>query len=348
MEEGLSAIERNSQVQAQLIEDLLDISRIISGKLRLDVQRLDPAEAIEAAIAAVMPAANARSIRIHKVFDSLAGPVMGDAARLQQVFWNLLSNAVKFTPQGGKVQVRLERVNSHLEVSVVDTGMGIKPEFLPLVFDRFRQADGSTTRRHGGLGLGLAIVKQLVEMHGGGVRAKSPGEGQGATFTVMLPIAVIHPDQPGPARVQTREAEAPDFCQGGALSGLRVLVVDDEADARQLISRVLAECRAEVAVASSAAEGLELVESFRPNVIVSDVGMPEEDGYDFIRRVRAKRSAKDLPAAALTAFARLEDRKRALRAGFQTHVAKPVDPEELTAVIASLAGRTGHRGGAGS
>ncbi len=216
------------------------------------------------------------------------------------------------------------------------------------VFDRFRQADASTTRRHGGLGLGLAIVKQLVEMHGGGVRAKSPGEGRGATFTVMLPIAAIHPDRPGPAKVQPREAEPPDFCQGGALSGLRVLVVDDEADARLLIRRVLAECRAKVAVASSAAEGLELVESFRPNVIVSDVGMPVEDGYDFIRRVRAKRSAKDLPAAALTAFARLEDRKRAMRAGFQTHVAKPVEPEELTAVIASLAGRTGHRGGTGS
>ena len=202
MEEGLAAIERNSRVQAQLIEDLLDISRIISGKLRLDVQSLNLAEAIEAAIASVLPAADARGIRILKVLDSLAGPVMGDAARLQQIVWNLLSNAVKFTPQGGKVQVLLERVNSHVEVSVIDTGMGIKPEFLPHVFDRFRQADASTTRRHGGLGLGLSIVKQLVEMHGGGVRAKSPGEGQGATFTVMLPITVIHPDQPAAGKVR--------------------------------------------------------------------------------------------------------------------------------------------------
>ena len=215
MEEGLAAIERNSQVQAQLIEDLLDISRIISGKLRLDVQRLDPAEAIEAAIAAVLPAANARGIRIHKVLDSLAGPVMGDAARLQQVIWNLLSNAVKFTPQGGKVQVLLERVNSHVEVSVIDTGMGIPPEFLPHVFDRFRQADSTTTRRYGGLGLGLAIVKQLAEMHGGAIRAKSPGEGRGATFTLMLPIAVVHPEQTENGRPRSRDVEPQvDYCPG--------------------------------------------------------------------------------------------------------------------------------------
>jgi PAS domain S-box-containing protein len=340
MEDGLSAIERNAQVQAQLIEDLLDISRIISGNLRLEVQRLSLVDVIEAAVAAVTPAAAAKNIRIHKVLDSLAGPVIGDVARLQQVVWNLLSNAVKFTPNGGKVQVLLERVNSHVEVSVIDTGMGIKPEFLPHVFDRFRQADSSSTRRYGGLGLGLAIVKQLTEMHGGSIRAKSPGEGQGATFTVTMPIAVVHPEQLD--KVRPRESEAADdYCQGGALKGLKVLVVDDEPDARQLIRRVLIECEAEVVLASSAAEALRLIETFGPHVIVSDVGMPEEDGYDFIRRVRAKRSAKELPAAALTAFARIEDRKRALRAGFQTHVAKPVDPEELTAVIASLAGRTG-------
>jgi signal transduction histidine kinase/ActR/RegA family two-component response regulator len=341
MEEGLSAIERNSQVQARIIEDLLDLSRIISGNLRLEVQRLNLIDIIEAALVAVMPAATGKGIRIHKLFDSLAGPVMGDAARLQQVVWNLLSNAVKFTPKDGKVQVLLERVNSHVEVSVVDTGMGIRPEFLPHVFDRFRQADATTTRRYGGLGLGLAIVKQLVEMHGGTVRAKSPGEGQGATFTVTLPIAVVHPDLPEREKPRPREAEAEDYCQDGALKGLKVLVVDDEPDARQLIRRVLVECEAEVALASSAAEALELVESFAPNVIVSDIGMPGEDGYDLIRQVRANRPARELPAAALTAFARVEDRKRALRAGFQTHVAKPVDPEELTAVIASLAGRTG-------
>jgi CheY-like chemotaxis protein len=231
-------------------------------------------------------------------------------------------------------------VNSHVEVSVIDTGMGIKPEFLPHVFDRFRQADSSSTRRYGGLGLGLAIVKQLTEMHGGSIRAKSPGEGQGATFTVTMPIAVVHPEQFD--KVRPRESESTDdFCQSGALKGLKVLVLDDESDARQLIRRVLIECEAEVALASSAAEALGLIETFGPQVIVSDIGMPEMDGYDFIRQVRAKYSAKELPAAALTAFARVEDRKRALRAGFQTHVAKPVDPEELTAVIASLAGRTG-------
>jgi signal transduction histidine kinase len=342
MEEGLAAIERNSQVQARLVEDLLDLSRIISGNLRLEVQRVGLPDVIEAAVAAIMPAASGKGIRVHKILDSLAGPVMGDAARLQQVVWNLLSNAVKFTPKGGKVQVLVERVNSHVEVSVVDTGMGIRPEFLPHVFDRFRQADASTTRRYGGLGLGLAIVKQLVEMHGGTVRAKSAGEGQGATFTVTLPIAVVHADQPEREELRPREVEAAeDYCQGGALKALKVLVIDDEPDARQLIRRVLIECEAEVALAASAAEALELVESFEPNVIVSDIGMPGEDGYDLIRQVRARRSAKELPAAALTAFARVEDRKRALRAGFQTHVVKPVDPEELTAVIASLAGRTG-------
>ncbi len=344
MEEGLSAIERNSQLQAQLIEDLLDISRIISGKLRLEVQRLHLTDVIEAAVVAVMPAANGKSIRIHKILDSLAGPVMGDAARLQQIIWNLLSNAVKFTPKGGQVQVLLERVNSHVEVSVVDTGMGIPPEFLPHVFDRFRQADSSTTRRFGGLGLGLTIVKQLVEMHGGSVRAKSPGVGQGATFTVIMPIAVVHPDQAAKEKSRPKEPEPPsDYCQDGALRNLRVLVVDDEADARHLIRRVLKECEAEVALASSAAEGLALIETFKPDVLLSDIGMPEEDGYDFIRKVRTERTARQLPAAALTAFARIDDRKKALRAGFQTHVAKPVDPDELTAVIASLAGRTGGR-----
>ena len=276
LEEGLAAIERNAQVQSQLVEDLLDISRISSGNLRLDVQRLKITEVIEAALAAVMPAANAKGIRIHKVLDSLAGPVTGDFARLQQVVWNLLSNAVKFTPKGGQVQVLLERVNSHVEVSVIDTGMGIRPEFLPHVFDRFRQADASTTRRHGGLGLGLAIAKQLVEMHGGSIRAKSPGEGQGATFTVTLPIIVVHPERPEAEKVRPKEpVTTEEIGLEGALVGLKVLVVDDEPDARQLIRRVLEDCKAEVALATSAAEALELLGSFRPDVIVSDIGMPE-------------------------------------------------------------------------
>jgi PAS domain S-box-containing protein len=341
MEEGLAAIERNSVAQAQIIEDLLDISRIVSGNFRLEVQRVNLPEVIEAALDAVSPAASARNIRVHKVLDSIAGPVSGDAARLQQIVWNLLSNAVKFTPKGGNVHVLLERVNSHVEISVIDNGMGIKPEFLPHVFDRFRQADSSTTRRHGGLGLGLAIVRQLVEIHGGSVRAKSAGEGQGATFTVTLPIMVVHPEQsdkPQPKHDSTSEFD----CTQGDLTGVRVLVVDDEPDARKLLERVLSDCGAEVAAASSAPEALKLVESFNPHVLVSDIGMPDQDGYDLLRKIRTKgKTPADLPAAALTAFARSSDRKRAMMAGFQTHVAKPVDPAELLAVVASLAGRTG-------
>lgn len=341
LEEGIAAIERNSTAQAQIIEDLLDVSRIVSGNFKLEVQRVNIQEIIEAAVATVIPAAAAKEIRIHKLLDSLVGPVSGDPARIQQIVWNLAANAVKFTPKGGKVQVLLERVNSHIEISVVDTGIGIRPEFLSQVFDRFRQADSSTTRRHGGLGLGLAIVKQLVEIHGGTVRVKSPGEGQGSTFTVTLPITVIHPERLPEEKTRPKEREgAGDPCKEGTLSGVRVLVLDDESDARLLIRRVLKGCEAEVALASSAREGLELVDRFRPHVIVSDVGMPEMDGYDFIRRVRVKWPSSLLPAAALTAFARSEDRRQALLAGFQTHVVKPVDPAELVAVVASLAGRT--------
>jgi PAS domain S-box-containing protein len=337
--EGLESIHRNANMQAQLVEDLLDVSRIISGTLRLDVQRVNLAEVIEAAIAAVTPAAQAKGIRTEKVLDPLAGPVSGDPARLQQVVWNLLSNAVKFTPKGGKVQVLLERVNSHVEISVNDTGQGIRPEFLPHVFERFRQADSTTTRRFGGLGLGLAIVKQLVEMHGGDVRAQSPGEGQGSTFVVHLPIAIIH-EIPGQTQPGDPDECGPDGSRA-KLDGLRVLVVDDEPDARSLLRHVLAECGAEVTLAGSAREAIEQLKAFRPDILVSDIGMPGEDGYDLLRHVRALHSATELPAAALTAFARAEDRKRALLAGFQTHVAKPVDPAELVAVVASLAGRTG-------
>ena len=340
LKEGLEVIDRNARMQAQIIEDLLDVSRIISGNLRLDVQRLNVAEVIEAAMAAVMPTAEAKGVRLKKVLDPLAGPVSGDPARLQQIVWNLLTNAVKFTPKGGRVQVLLERVNSHIEVSVIDTGMGIPPDFLSHVFERFRQADSSTTRRHGGLGLGLAIVKQLAELHGGTVRAKSPGEGQGSTFVVSLPITVVHEAPPEKAR--PKEHEAGEFdCSDEPLSGIKVLVVDDEPDARQLVRRVLWECGAEVAVAESVVEAMKLVGSIRPDILVSDIGMPEQDGYDFIRQVRVLFAAKTLPAVALTAFARSEDRKRALLAGFQTHVAKPVDPAELVAVVASLVERTG-------
>jgi CheY-like chemotaxis protein/two-component sensor histidine kinase len=342
--EGLEVIERNSKVQAQLIEDLLDLSRIISGKLRLDVQSVNLAEVIEAAIASVRPAAEAKDIRLRSVLDSLAAPVNGDPARLQQVVWNLLSNAVKFTPRGGQVQIVLERVNSHVEIIVSDTGMGIKPEFLPFVFDRFRQADASTTRKHGGLGLGLSIVRQLVEMHGGNVRAKSPGEGQGATFSIELPISIAH------AGAHRRTPNPPDDA-GGALAsapldGVRVLVVDDEPDARELARQILGLARATVKTAGSAAEALEQLAAERPDVLVSDIGMPVADGYELIRRVRELGwNGKQLPAVALTAFARPEDRRRALLAGFQTHVSKPVDPDELIAIVATLLGRTGGSAG---
>lgn len=344
LDEALEVIERNSKAQAQLIDDLMDISRIVSGKLRLDVQRVDLATVLDAAIDAVAPSADAKGIRILRMFDSLAGPVSGDASRLQQIFWNLLSNAVKFTPKGGRVQVLLERVNSHVEVSVIDTGLGIKPEFLPRVFDRFLQSDSSTTRRQGGLGLGLAIVKQLVEMHGGTVRAKSPGEGAGATFTVMLPIVAIHEERPHPGG-EWKVEPSEDRWEEDLLAGVEVLVVDDDQDARDLIANILASCGASVVPAPGAAEALARIEARRPDAIISDVGMPEIDGYDFIRSVRGEHPARDLPAAALTAFARAEDRKRALLAGFQTHISKPVDPSELVAVVASLVGRTGRQGG---
>ncbi|MDR3632569.1 MAG: ATP-binding protein [Isosphaeraceae bacterium] len=343
LQEGLDVIDRNTKAQAQLIEDLLDLSRIVSGNLRLDVQRVNLAEVIDAALAAVAPAADAREVRIHKMLDSFAAAVSGDPVRLQQVVWNLLSNAVKFTPKGRKVQILLERVNSHVEIAVIDTGIGIKPEFLPYVFERFRQADPSTTRRHGGLGLELSIVKHLVEMHGGSVRAKSAGENQGSTFVIQLPIIVVQPSDGNHGRVLPKDPSDGEMeCPPGLLGGIRVLVVDDEPDARELIRRVLAGCEADVFVAGSVPEALALLESHEPDVLVSDIGMPERDGYDLIREVRARgRDAKQVPAIALTAFARSEDRRRAMLAGFQVHVAKPVDPDELTAVVATLVGRTG-------
>ena len=342
VKQGLDAIDRNTKIQAQLIEDLLDISRIISGTLRLDIQQVSLPEVIDAALATVMPAADAKGVRILKMFDSLAGPVTGDPARLQQVVWNLLSNAVKFTPNGGRIHVLLERVNSHVEITVTDTGIGIKPEFLSFVFDRFRQADASTTRRHGGLGLGLSIVKQLVEMHGGTVRAKSPGENLGSTFSVALPLLVVH-DHEDSGRIRPKEPIAGELDFAPALlEGMNVLVVDDEPDARELIKRLLAESRARVFVAASATEALNLLDRHSFHVMVSDIGMPDQDGYDLIRKIRARGLAsRDLPAVALTAFARSEDRRRAMLAGFQVHVSKPVDPDELTAVVASLVGRTG-------
>ena len=347
--QGLEVIERNARAQTKIIEDLLDMSRIIAGKVRLDVQRVPLAPAIEAAVETVRPAAVAKGVRLQVVLDPHAGPVSADPARLQQVFWNLLSNSVKHTGRGGRVQVLLERVNSHLEVSVIDDGEGVSPEFLPHVFDRFRQADSSTTRRHGGLGLGLSIVKQLVELHGGTVRAKSPGVGKGATFTVTLPLTPVHADrEPDVERRHPQAASGEYHADDDAcvkLSGVRVLVVDDEPDARALVKRLLENCEAVVTTAASASEALEALRRAKPDVVISDIGMPGEDGYALIRMIRAlpPDEGGDVPAVALTAYARSEDRTRALLSGFQSHVAKPVEPTELVATVASLARRPGRR-----
>ncbi len=342
IDQGLDAIERNARVQIRLIEDLLDMSRITAGKLRLDVQPVDPVRIIEAAMETVRPAADAKGIRLQKLLDPCAGPVSGDPNRLQQVVWNLLSNAIKFTGRDGKVQIALERINSHIEIRVADTGMGIERAFLPHVFERFRQADASSTRQFSGLGLGLSIVKHLVELHGGTVSASSPGQGKGATFLVHLPLTIIHESRQGEDRVHPKaeRTAAFDFARAD-LSGLRILVVDDEPDARELMRRVLVECRAEVLVAGTADAALEFIQQERPDVLVSDIGMPDVDGYELLRRVRALGHARGgrLPAIALTAFARSEDRTRALRAGFLVHVSKPVEASELIATVASVSGR---------
>ncbi|MES2705928.1 MAG: PAS domain S-box protein [Verrucomicrobiota bacterium] len=342
--EGLEVIDRNVRIQTQLIEDLLDMSRIISGKLRLDVQQLDPGKCVEAAMETVVPAADAKSIRIEKILDPRAGLISGDPGRIQQIIWNLLSNAIKFTPRGGKVRVVLQRVNSHLEISVADSGQGIGPEFLPHVFDRFRQADAAMNRKHGGLGLGLAIVKQLVELHGGTIRAGSGGEGKGTTFTVHLPLKVVHaPEEPHERHHPRTGNPRPLSRRSADLSGLKVLVVDDEKDARELLKRVLEDCGAAVTAAGSATEALALIQIRALDAVVSDIGMPGVDGYEFMRRVRAlpPETGGRIPAVALTAFARSEDRTRALQAGFLAHVAKPVEPSELIATIAAVTGRGG-------
>jgi len=356
MRQAIEVVERNARVQAQLVEDLLDMSRIVSGKLRLDVRPTDLTAVVEAAVETVRPAAEAKEIRVACQLDPAAGNVSGDASRLQQVAWNLLSNAIKFTPKGGQVQVVLRRAASHVELVVSDTGQGIAADFLPHVFDRFRQADATTTRRHGGLGLGLAIVKNLVELHGGTVTATSEGDGRGATFTVRLPVTAVRneagDDDGGTARANgdpgaVGEPPTAGDTTAGLLRGVTVLAIDDDADARELVRRVLEGCGARVVVVASAAEGLASAAARRPDVIVCDIGMPLEDGYDFIRALRARPAAAGgrTPAVALTAFARPEDRTRAVFAGFAVHLAKPVDGRELIAHVAGLAGRTGAAAG---
>jgi len=339
---ALDTIERNARAQAQLIDDLLDVSRIVAGKLRLDVRPTDPNTFIDAAVEAVRPAADAKGVHLQKIIDSAAVSVAGDPVRLQQIVWNLLSNAIKFTPRDGRVQVRLERVDSHIEVIVSDNGQGISPEFLPHVFDRFRQADQKASRQYGGMGLGLAIVRHLVELHGGTVQAMSAGEGKGATFTVLLPItAIYHVDNAG-GRVHpaAKDLLPPADCTD-RLDNLRILVVDDEHDTRELLREGLEYCGAQVTLAASAAEALETLQKEPPDILISDIGMPVEDGYELIKQVRnlGKENGGRVPAIALTAYTRVEDRMNALRAGYHMHVPKPVELAELVAVAASVVRR---------
>ena len=327
---GLNSIERNARAQAQLIEDLLDMSRITSDKVMLEMQTIVPATVIASAIETLRPAFDAKHITVHTRIAGDAGTMTGDPSRMQQVIWNLLSNALKFTPQGGTVDVNVVREGTRLLLTIADNGVGIRADFLPHVFDRFRQADASTTRKHGGLGLGLAIVKHLVEQHGGTITASSPGDLQGATFTVRLPA-----DSRAPApRQHSQEPARPHD-----LAGIKVLVVDDEADARELAERILRDAHAEVASAASAEEALRLLDSAPPDVLVSDIGMPDVDGFDLLALLRARANGQggDLPALALTAFARPEDRQRALGSGFQAYLVKPLDPAELLATVARLA-----------
>jgi len=337
VQRGIEVIERNARVQTQLISDLLDISRIVSGKMRLEVQRVELPAVIEAALESIRPAADAKDVRLQTVIEPITEAIHGDPARLQQIIWNLVSNAVKFTPKGGRVQVVLARVNSHVEIRVSDTGEGIAPEFLPRLFERFTQADASAAREHTGLGLGLALVKQLVEMHGGQVRAASDGIGKGSTFVVVLPLAIVHVfDEP--SGVHPRTFAPPPEIAVARLGGLRLLLVDDEPDALEMTQQVLEDHGAEVVTARSADAGLAMLQAQRFDALISDIGMARKDGYDFILDVR--RSGHRLPAAALTAFARSEDRTRALLSGYQAHVTKPVEPTELLATVVSLTGRS--------
>ncbi len=341
MARGLERIESSAQAQTRLISDLLDVSRIVSGKLRLEVQPLDLEPVIEAAIEAIRPAVEAKSIEIRSRSESTPAMVAGDASRLQQVFWNLLSNAVKFTPKGGRIEVGVEYTDGHAVVRVRDNGCGIRPEDLACIFDRFRQVDSSTTRRSGGLGLGLAIVRHLVELHGGTVRAESEGENRGATFFVSLPVL----SAPAPAlamlRPSARHAQSGSGHRAPALlDGVRVLVVEDDAETRELLRVILEEVGAEVIAVPSVSRAIEALRE-HPDVLVSDIAMPEHDGYDLIRYVRGLRSDEGgrIPALALTAFARNEDSRRALLAGFQMHAAKPVEPEDLVSMVAALVRR---------
>jgi len=334
---GVDVIFRNAKVQSKLIEDILDVSRIITGKLRLELRSVNLVNAVVEAIEVVRPSANARNISLHFERPSEPHVLVGDSERLVQVLWNLLSNAVKFSDSGGRVEVKISQEGSQLRLSVIDQGRGIEADFLPYVFERFKQADGSTTRRYGGLGLGLAIVRHIVELHGGRVSVQSEGPGRGSTFTLVLPIrattaSVSQATEP-PVAGRVTPGTAPRI----NLEGVRVLVLDDERDARDLLELVLRQAGAVVATADSASAGLAALDRFRPHVIVSDVGMPEQDGYTFMKRVRENQAYQHVRAIALTAYTRIEDRERALSMGFSAHLGKPVDPDDLMAAVARLA-----------
>ena len=338
---AIEVIDRNARAQVQLIDDLLDLSRIMTGKLRLDLHQVSFSSVVEAAVDSAKPAAEAKGIRLKAILGAGQDIVSADSARLQQVVWNLLTNAIKFTPKGGQVQVLLQRVNSHLELSVSDTGIGIPASYLPHVFDRFSQKDTSTTRAFGGLGLGLAICKQLVELHGGSITAVSEGEGKGATFSVHLPLSIVQLDEQGAPRIHpTAETQPGEMLSLPRLDGVHVFAVDDEPDARELLRTVLEDQGAKVTSFASAEDALAALKTTKPTVLVCDVGMPKMDGYQLIRTLRAEESRSErIPALALTAFARAEDRKRSLVAGYQAHLAKPFDVGELILVIADLVGR---------
>jgi CheY-like chemotaxis protein len=342
---AIETIDRNAKVQNQLIEDILDVSRIVAGKFHLDMRSADLVRVVEAACDTVAPAAAAKGVELRQELDPLVRPccpAIGDPDRLQQVVWNLLSNAIKFTPKGGTVTVEVRRLDdtSEFEIVVRDTGIGIAPDFLPHIFERFRQA-GTGARRQGGLGLGLSIVRHIVEMHGGSVMATSGGEGQGSVFTVRLPIIEMGAED---QRVPPISREEGGLEQAPRLDGVRVLVVEDEPDARHLLAAVLQKRGARVFMAASAAEALEFLQREQPDVLLSDIALQDQDGYELIRKVRSlsPEMGGRVPAAALTSYGRLEDRMKALSAGFQLHAAKPVEPAELVAVVASLAGKSSH------
>lgn len=340
MERAFETIDRNAKAQAQLIEDILDVSRVITGKLHLNMEPVDLATVINSSVDSVQFAANSKEIQLGVMLDPSARHTLGDAGRLQQVVWNLLSNAIKFTPVGGRVEVKVERVDADVQISVSDNGSGINPEFLPYIFDRFRQADGSLTRNHGGLGLGLAIVRHLVEMHGGSVRAESDGESYGSTFILRLPLRTAQ------ERAQTARGEIGSLWPGSEhlhvlplLENVQVLLVDDNLDSLQILTDILTERKAKVQTAASVAEALEVLEWFKPDVVVSDLAMPDEDGFSLIAKLRRAERSSQIPAIALTALVRVEDRTRALAAGFNMFVPKPVEPTELITAVASLTDR---------